>query len=382
MELKRPEPNPYKPDGDVVIEGQFYGRTSLVKAILEEKHHRLLILGCRRIGKTSLIHFIYNLIKEDERYIGLWVDFGKCNDFEKLAGRFQNGISRNREIFKTLGLDCEKISDLDCLKILNKILHALQKCDKKLLLLIDEPEGLVDINVKNESAIAELKDFFELPEFCRIVVVGTNTISKLKNTLFENFKDPPIYLSNLTDDETEELIMQQKENNGHYYNKKFFEIVKDHIDDIVKLTSNHPLLIQAFCYSLYLNFSFYNIFNIEKASEETNKYLYRNRVFTDIIRHISPFQQQLIRLVVDNNEQKSKDDLFKLANLNLPKISKLKFDILIDNLVNLGMLNMEKNDCCSLSNEFLRVWVRGNDTRLEHANSNNLKSTLEDDDVF
>ncbi len=35
----------------------------------------------------------------------------------------------------------------------------------------------------------------------------------------------------------------------------------------------------------------------------------------------------------------------------------------------------------ALSIEFLRVWVRENNIRLEHANSNELKSTLEDDDV-
>ncbi len=152
--------NPYLNRVMIPHPSMFFGRITTVKRIFSricaQRPQSISIVGERRIGKSSLLNFLYNpqtrlqLMEDSERYICLFIDFQQLRSIDE--AQFLELIYA--ELKKNLQhrIEIELPADYDGMRFLCE--HITQ-ADYKLVLLFDEFESVT----KNERTGAQFYSF-------------------------------------------------------------------------------------------------------------------------------------------------------------------------------------------------------------------------------
>jgi hypothetical protein len=261
--MERSEPfqhikNPYIV-GTPLEEGSslFFGRDDLVAAIKEnfsgKHHHNLVLVGQRRMGKTSLLkqlpfHFSedYLIVYLDGQVMGL--DPGSEAFFLNLATEIiyameDKGIQVTPPDLKMFSHNPSRVFEHE---FLPTVMHKLGK--GHLLILFDEFEELentVKRGYLEETIFGYLRHLMQHMPSLSFIFCGTHRLEELSANYWSVFFNITLnqHIGNLSYQETIRLIQEPVAPFGMRYDDLA-------LDKIWRLTSGHPYFLQLLCHSM------------------------------------------------------------------------------------------------------------------------------------
>jgi len=250
--LDRQLQNPYMNRVMIQNSEEFYGRRNEIEKIYSRigssRPQSISIVGERRIGKSSLLNYIYqpvNLnkyLKNPEKYIYIFIDFQERRGigvkdfftiiFQALIAAFGGGLE----------IDVEP--DYEGFK---KVISVFDEQKLKLIMLFDEFE----LVTKNENFDTEFYSF------CRSIANNYNVSyivasgRNLQNLCYsKQISDSPFFnifsnltLSQFTPEEAKSLICKPAE--------KLDVSLIPHVDFVLDIAGYYPFFIQMACAALY-----------------------------------------------------------------------------------------------------------------------------------
>jgi len=161
--------------GKVVKDPQkFWGRGRDIRSIIGrlQNMESTSIVGPRRIGKSSLAYYVYHMGSQQlgDKYEFVWLD-GQSNHATSVNGFF-------KEIYKNCSIESFSSDDTDeCLMYFE---DAVKGHDKRLVLILNEFELLVDARHQDEFNV----DFFNtlrlLAEMGQCAIITTSCVSLVR----------------------------------------------------------------------------------------------------------------------------------------------------------------------------------------------------------
>jgi len=231
--------------GQWVRGDSFYGRSELVREVLEGPRNAIWILGTRRIGKTSLLKELERLtIDGASGYFPLFWDLQGSDEPEELHLGFGDALLDAEERLASIGFHDFDPSTQDLFGTLNKLRRTLQSRALTLLLLCDEVEELINLNRKKPALLSKLRNAMQGREGVRTVISSTIRLWELSSVSgdtspFLHGFTPPLYLRPLTEDESAALVRQEK------LPTEFRpDVEPDVVLEIGRRTDCHPYLTQ------------------------------------------------------------------------------------------------------------------------------------------
>lgn len=249
-----PQTNPYIPGKSAGKTSKFVGRDDIlleVKRVLDHPEQCAVVLyGQRRIGKTSILHYLEANLLQQANYYPIFYDLmykaGKAVDdivselAQLITAKLQiSDVSKNElhaETFRT--------------NFLPKVIESLPN-HTKIVLLFDEFDSLVDPQADRQSKIQffeYLRDLFQIsPQRLKFVFVIGRNVNDWDILIKGLFKEFPSYHVSLLNRHHTELLIRLSEHEGSlFWDDKT-------IDAIWQLTSGHPFFIQSLCYEIWEN---------------------------------------------------------------------------------------------------------------------------------
>lgn len=242
--------NPYVAGAPILNERMFFGRSGLLKQILNALHNNsLMVFGPRRIGKTSFLHRLQDTLPSvddpDYEFIPVFIDLQGVKEQDFFS-------ALHHEISQTLAergiAPAEAEASFGVRQFtacLRKYIAALkEQCQKKpkLVLLLDEVDVM---NSFTEQTNQQLRSVFMkgFAEHLAAVMAGIhiNTKWKSEGSPWYNFFEQ-IELKPFPREQAEELITRPVQG--------IYTYTKEAIDRILELTDGKPYLIQKLCLNL------------------------------------------------------------------------------------------------------------------------------------
>ncbi|MCP5107464.1 MAG: ATP-binding protein [bacterium] len=253
LEAKNREPvtrNVYRA-GDALNPGFdkniFLGREDLKdelqkKILSSPQMPMFLINGQRRVGKTSLLKFLPEIL--GTRFKVVYMDLQPTDGIDEWLRNLK------KEFDLSLNIDSPPLPQtenwLDTWKALqNHLEEAAKKEESKIILAFDEYEKAHYHFQKDPEAAANLLDamrsFSQHQNKIVFLFVGAALFSELKNPLWSNYFVQAVLLKvdYLEKDETVKLI-----------NVAQLEYPQEALDEIYRLTQGHPTLVQRICHEM------------------------------------------------------------------------------------------------------------------------------------
>lgn len=336
----------------------FYGRECLLKEILDDSKHHILILGLRRSGKTSIL-------KELERRLGernpniIFESMQRCEDIANLKNRMAFKL---KSILTADALESfnSKSNLPDAIEELN---NFLEREGRKLVILCDEAETFLEWHPSIDSMLKKLKVTLEMNNNIRFILAASRKVIKLdelctwETTPFLQVFEKKC-LTNLDFDTAASLILQEKSEivtNAHP------EVIKE----IYNLTNGNPFLIQVLCRYAYNNGT------IEKITDhqirEVRYSLRQNRYFEENLKQFW-HNECLILWEIAERGIMSKNELLRLSQVSL-QIPSIKSAL--EELTRFGYLKQIPNLKYSISNYFLTLWIKENENIFQDSTGDN-----------
>lgn len=238
--------NPYTIGG--WVSGQrYYGHVDLRQYILLGSDNYIWIIGSRRIGKTSLLRQLD--IQGRKHYLPIYWDMQGCASPEDLRDELLFALEDRGEVWANLGIDTDQLAQEDMANVLRKVCRQSQQHQARVLLLIDEPEPLIELAQKKPQVVQRLRAAFQRPPNLRVVLASTKTLITLQDLSRDWPTSPflsdfaPFYLDGLEPQEAEQLIRQEQ--------RHPVQVSAHAIRRIHDYTGDHPYLLQWLCYHLY-----------------------------------------------------------------------------------------------------------------------------------
>ncbi|MBI1879122.1 MAG: ATP-binding protein [Chloroflexi bacterium] len=225
--------------GDPVTGRNFYGREQELAELLHGEGKTSHVLGMRRIGKTSLLRRVAELVPS------IYLDFqalvGRADLFARQVSR---ELKRQRKRYDWLS---EPGQADDGLIALEEAGGQAEEQAVTLFLLCDEAEGLLKFD---ESFLQRLRGLVWGTTRLRTIFASAKNLSQLDDLCrqwhtspFLNNFPPPLYLAGLDDVAAAALIRQAQTDASLAISDETVAAIKQH-------TGHHPYLIQWLCHQL------------------------------------------------------------------------------------------------------------------------------------
>ena len=227
--------NPYTTEKPVDRPEMFFGRAEEIRMILENPAKDFMVVGSRRIGKSSLLRYLKDTVENSGSRVPIFLDCSGIDSGQEFAVRLTYLINPRR---------VKRIT----LPTLAQMVRANKSAAKKrFLLLLDETDKLVDLALKsNDWAIFEVLRELSNEQLIQAVFAGYKTLYKawknLESPLF-NFVSP-VYLATLNVQSARHLATRPV--NALKVSYRSGKLV----NQIVSETGGHPSFLQFFCSEL------------------------------------------------------------------------------------------------------------------------------------
>ena len=159
-----------------MVGNHFFGRQSILKAVLYSNEACDWIIGQRRVGKTSLLRQLeWVLNQEDKGKFGLFWDIQGSFDASGLAESLIDAIEDSRDEYPAIwsSLELNDFESQDCPVILKQLSRALSNSGRALHLLIDEAEEFMSVGQEDPMVLAKLRKFFQNSRQVHTVLTST-----------------------------------------------------------------------------------------------------------------------------------------------------------------------------------------------------------------
>jgi len=309
-------------------------------------------MGNRRIGKTSFLRQLEFLAKQEyPNFIGVFWDLQGCQSEEDLTEQLKNGLLDAEEQLEAAGLDYDKLEESQNLFSLFRLLkRRLIGAQKKLLLLMDEAESLIQVGENDKGLLGKLRSVMQDANFTRTIICGSRRLSEvgqieLVGSDFLDGFEPVLFVSSLDEADADALIAQS-------YTGQGVQLSDEMVTEIKEKTNCHPYLIQSICLYLYDS-----EMELSKAYDYVMQQGMAEKAFADDFRYLSPIEKDILMKI------------YQRESVTLPQIQRLVYldtDTIRGFLFTLeasGYIKQE-GDNLRLANYFFTRWLTSNEGRL------------------
>jgi hypothetical protein len=231
--------------GSWVRGDNFFGRTALLRELLEGDRHSLWVLGARRLGKTSLLKQAeYQVQRSRETpFVPLYWDLQGSGDGRGLSETLLSSVEDNEAFRRSTDVAVEDVESLPVGEMLTTLIRRTVRAGWRLLLLVDEAEELLSVARADPGVIPRLRRIFQKGPEVRTVVSATRLLARLDRTESETSPflqgfTPPVYLTPLGAEECRALLARGS-----------FRPEDETL--IMERTACHPFLVQLIASRLF-----------------------------------------------------------------------------------------------------------------------------------
>ncbi len=340
--------NPYTIGG--WVSGQrYYGHTDLRQYILLGSDNYIWVIGTRRVGKTSLLRQLD--VQGRKHYLPIYWDMQGCVSMEDLRDELLFALEDRASQLQKLGVNLDKLAREDAANMLRKVCRQAEKQSSRVLLLIDEPEPLIQLAQDDPKTVQRLRAAFQRPPNLRVVLASTKTLISLQENTQEWPTSPflsgfaPIYLNGLEREDAEKLMRQEQRNPVH--------VSPEATVRIHDYTGDHPYLLQWLCYHLYR--PNHSLRLPQKGDIVLDAML--STLFRLQFDQLSPAERRILLLLAERNH-----DAAKIASALKMKPTEVRMYLYV--MTRLGYTRRLQNVTFAVGNRFLHRWLVENYSQL------------------
>jgi hypothetical protein len=331
--------NPYVAGRWVSGDG-FYGRERLIDELLHGFEDCFWVIGNRRIGKTSLLRQLEHLRQDSASYLSLYWDIEGCHSMGDLGDGLADAVEAAGKGLGALVPAGQEVTDA-----LGTLSREAAKSGRKLLLLCDEGEALINVEEAEPRALQRLRKAIHTDANIRLVLTSSKRLGLLDELCRDWVTSPLLhgfavrYLGGLADTAAEDLIRQAQRG-------AFVQASPELIGEIKQVTGNHPYLIQLLCHRLWQEDG--SLRPIEDGDLVVSRSLAR---FFDIdFEHLSESERQIL-LLASEHRKVSDPELSDQLRLPVGQVRALSTA-----LAELGYLRRVAGEL-AVGNRFLARWI-------------------------
>ena len=163
----------------------FFGRRELIQSLLDPDESCNWVIGTRRIGKTSLLRQLEYVANRRPEIFALYWDIQGSYDssglFDHLLDALEDSRDTNPETWNDF--EFEPDEDSDCPHVLKQLARALNRAGRRLILLIDEGEELINVGKQDPVLLSKLRRFFQSTRNTQTVIASTPRLETLYKTM-------------------------------------------------------------------------------------------------------------------------------------------------------------------------------------------------------
>jgi hypothetical protein len=330
----------------------FLGRRDVIRSVLEGNRHALWLLGMRRVGKTSLLKQLEWLSlqpPQSDAYVPVYWDMQGSNDMSGLRDSLFESIEDAEETFAEHEIEPSSLAGQDILKVLRNAMKAVGRTGRRLLLLCDEAEELIQVAENDDASLRKLRRLLLQGETIRCVLSATKRLGDVLGARTDPTSPflhgflPPLYLSYFSDATARDLLAR-----GGFS--------PDIVQEVVRRTGGHPYLLQLMGRRLFEGAQ------LEQVTEEMKSDELVKSFFSVDFSYLLPAEKRVVIQVLDKGT---------VSQPMLESDSGYSGDYLRTLLHSLEMTGYlrQNADGYVISNEFFHHWLRstrtaaGQDTR-------------------
>ena len=349
--------NPYIV-GRWVTGANHYGRQRLTQYLLEIDNPATWVVGTRRMGKSSLLRQLEWLTDlDDSELVPLFWDLQGCESAGDLAYELVFTLESVAERFAPFGIDPRALEDKPVAMILRTLSRAISRQGKRLLLLIDEAEVLIEIGQKDPAVLGQLRKAMQEP-WQRTIITSTKLLSRLNEVEGAGLTSPflfgfhPVNLWSLDPVAAQALVAQSQ-------SPVTLAVPSSQVDDILVHTNRHPYLVQYLCQRLFESDD-KGIGHLRPITQEdTEPDHLLSGFFAVDFQHLTAIERRLLLAVARATVIMDKDLYAKMGDLGAGRINNFLYG-----MNKLGYVRRIYGQW-TVGNEFLRRWVQQNLDQLE-----------------
>ena len=355
-------PNPYIV-GTAVIGERFYGRKTLINQVLTRERDCLCLMGNRRIGKTSFLRQLELVARQEyPNFIGVFWDLQGCQSEEDLTEQLKNGLLDAEEQLEAEGLDYDKLEESQNLFALFRLLkRRLIRTQKKLLLLVDEAESLIEVGANDKGLLGRLRSVMQDATFVRTVLCASRRLSEvgqieMVGSDFLDGFEPVQFISSLTEADADALIAQSHTGGG-------VQVSGEMATEMKEKTNCHPYLLQSICLYLFdheMNSPLWKRGvrgDLSKACDFVMQQGMAEKAFADDFRYLSPIEKDIL-MQIYQRESATLPQIQQQVYLDTGTIRGFLFTLEVSGYIK------QEGKRYSLANYFFTRWLTKHEGRL------------------
>jgi AAA domain len=232
--------------GSWVRGDNLFGRSGILREILEGERHSLWILGARRLGKTSLLKELEHRVQQSSQspFVPLYWDLQGSGDARGLAETFLGSVEDSEAFRRATDISVEDLESLPASEMVTTLVRRTVRSGWRLLLLVDEAEELLTVARADAGVLPRLRRIFQKGAEVRTVLTSTRRLARIDertdfatSPFLQGFV-PPLYLTPLAPEESRSLLAR-----GNFRG--------DEVEVIMERTGNHPFLVQLIASRLF-----------------------------------------------------------------------------------------------------------------------------------
>lgn len=316
-----------------------FGRQSDFKKILgkleRQTPEHTSVIGAKFIGKTVFLNAVVKHLESNSSTftaciywdISRYTPTDDADFFKKLAGNLSNLIDQ-------IGDQYGEFFKAGTFETLKDVFDDLQENDKRILIVIDNLDKLLQIGQLSRTAWDNLRTLGELSSVCFVTgsrkrlreLIGS---PEIQGSPFWNlFGDTPMTLTAFTDEDWAEILAP--------FGERQIKLEKGACTELENFTGGMPILASAFCINLW-----------ENLSDGANA---TNETVTEMVNGFVAGKQDILKEIWADCAD-SQGSIEDLAN---EKIDKSSIDPKeLENLENNGIVLKKNGKVCRLMKEFL-----------------------------
>ena len=224
----------------------FFGRTSLLRDVIEGERDSLWVVGARRLGKTSLLKELeYRVQGSGETpFAALYWDLQGSADARGLADSLLGSVEDSESFRRASDVSVESLEGLSAADMLTTLVRRTVRSGWRLLLLVDEAEEFLTVARTDAGVLPRLRRVFQKGPEVRTVFTSTKRLGRIDertdfatSPFLQGFI-PPLYLTPLAEAECRTLLARGR-------------FAEDEMTLVMKRTANHPFLVQLIASRLF-----------------------------------------------------------------------------------------------------------------------------------
>ena len=189
--------------GSWVRGDNFFGRTDLLREMLEGERDSLWVVGARRLGKTSLLKELEYRVQQsrDTPFVALYWDLQGSADARGLADGLLGSVEDSEAFRRATDVAVEDLEGLAVGEMLTTLVRRTVRSGWRLLLLVDEAEEFLTVARTEPAVLPRLRRIFQKGPEVRTVFTSTRRLARIDertdfatSPFLQGFI-PPLYLT-------------------------------------------------------------------------------------------------------------------------------------------------------------------------------------------